>query len=464
MRRCNIISSLYLDRRLVRAGLLRWIALHWLLALAVVTLVAVTWRLWTPQDVFPQVPLVSAGHWLPAWLDWPLLAVLLTAPAIAAACCTAGAMGGLPARAASGVSKPYVAARVRRAALVAFVLAAALLVIGDQHRLQPWAYQFALIALVLALTSPARALALARVLTIGIYLYSAWSKFDYSFLDDLGPRMVAPLLNVVGIAPDAMSDSHMWIAAAALPCGELLVACGLLFRSTRTLALSASVAMHLALLFVLGPWGLDHSWGVLLWNVFFIAQNLVLFFPLNKQPRQLRKVERTTSHSRPRHRISRTRGLATGIVVASLVLPLAEPWGWFDVWPSWGLYASRAERSVVLLRAARDEAIPTELRPFLRDVPGSPGWRQLDLQNWSLSALRVPVYPQNRFQMAIAHAVAEALDRDAEIRVLGASQSNRWTGERQIQEFSGQPKIQQAAAKYRLQANPRENWCPRERL
>jgi hypothetical protein len=80
--RPNPIASLYLDRRLIRAGSRRLAALHWLLALGVATLVSVTWRLWTPQQIFPQVPLLGIGHALPPWLDWPLLALLIAAPIV----------------------------------------------------------------------------------------------------------------------------------------------------------------------------------------------------------------------------------------------------------------------------------------------------------------------------------------------------------------------------------------------
>ena len=33
-------------------------------------LFALTWRLWTPQDLFPQVSLVSLDFSFPAWLEW----------------------------------------------------------------------------------------------------------------------------------------------------------------------------------------------------------------------------------------------------------------------------------------------------------------------------------------------------------------------------------------------------------
>ena len=52
-------------------------ALSRLLAVSLLALVAATWKLWTPQDVFPQVPLIRAACDWPGGFDWVCLAVLV---------------------------------------------------------------------------------------------------------------------------------------------------------------------------------------------------------------------------------------------------------------------------------------------------------------------------------------------------------------------------------------------------
>jgi hypothetical protein len=433
-------QSLYLDRRLVRSSHTRWVGLHWLLAGATLALVAATWRLWTPQQVFPQVPLLAIGLWIPVWLGWAATGVLVASPWLAAL---------FEQR-----------ETVRRSALAAFVVALVLLFIANQHRLQPWAYQFAIIAAVLALATTGRALGLCRLLTVGIYFHSAWTKLDYSFLHDLGPRLIQPL---------GLPESCELVAAAALPLGEILIAFGLLLPVTRKTALIASIVMHVALLLILGPLGLDHSWGVLLWNVFFIFQGLLLFCPTNHCRRRIpspintgRILLPTTTRSATSQRI------ATTLVAAALVLPFAEPWGVWDMWPSWGLYASKAERTVVLLRTTNDSQLPRELREYLIDLPDGSGWLQLDLQTWSLSTLGVPLYPQNRFQLAVASRVAAVLENrplenkagNVGIRVLLVSQSHWRTGQRQTTELANRPQIDDQRTKFLLSAKPAKNWNP----
>ena len=40
------------------------------IALGTLALLAVTWKLWTPQTVYPQVPLFGWAVTAPGWIDW----------------------------------------------------------------------------------------------------------------------------------------------------------------------------------------------------------------------------------------------------------------------------------------------------------------------------------------------------------------------------------------------------------
>src|SRR5262249_28175077 len=150
-------------------------------------------------------------------------------------------------------------------------------------------------------------------------------------------------------------------------------------------------------------WGLNHHPGVLIWNVYFIAQDLLLFAPARiwcgmrtargqspvgksadeivghatseKQsvspiaasvappspPTPLPRGERgdlEPEDARVTQRISWGCVAIEGVLVCVLLLPLLEPWGMCDHWPAWGLYASRAERTIVLIEASSRERLP----------------------------------------------------------------------------------------------------------
>ena len=81
-------------------------------------LLAITWRLWTPQTEFPQIPFFSWLVDIPGFVDW--VALLGTSIGLIAMLFTSGRM-----------AKP---------AIGLFLISIAPLVLLNQHRLQPWAY------------------------------------------------------------------------------------------------------------------------------------------------------------------------------------------------------------------------------------------------------------------------------------------------------------------------------------
>ena len=346
-------------------------------------------------------------------------------------------------------------ARVWRCGLIVFAIAFGMMVLIDQHRLQPWAYQFALIALLLVLVPGDRAVALVRVLTVGIYLHSALSKLDYSFLATNGQYLLSGLTDVAGVklsrAPETV---RLWLAAL-LPVSELLVAIGLCFRRTLRWAVIASVLMHAALIVALGPWSLDHELPVLIWNGYFIVQNIVLF-GFNREPASFRPLFQPADEIDREYAATSFRSWsARGIVGLAILLPFLQPFGFFDVWPSWAVYASQPARARIIVARDAIDKLPT--RPSaIRDVRRSTveGPRILRVDRWSLDATKAPVYPGQRFEIGVAIALADRFELGDGIQVQLDSAANRWTGQRSSRTISGIEAIRQEAERYRLNAFP----------
>ena len=98
-----------------------------LFAVGFVVLIAVTWPLWIPQSVFPQVPMIFIASHVPRIAEWGLLVTLLITLLVAIF-----------------VKGPT----IRRLACMLVGLTALSLVFIDQHRLQPWAWQFVILSFV----------------------------------------------------------------------------------------------------------------------------------------------------------------------------------------------------------------------------------------------------------------------------------------------------------------------------
>ncbi|MBI3839962.1 MAG: hypothetical protein HY288_18730 [Planctomycetia bacterium] len=440
------------------------------LAVFGLALLATTWRLWTPQLVFPQVPLFYWAAVMPAWCEWAGGAAIVL-----------GLCGALAAPNRG---------RWQAVALAVFASSTSLLMLVDQERLQPWAYQFVLVALVLALADrgtanktasqqgtfpicsatirpmvPATKLGqftavllapfgLLRLLIVSFYFHSALSKFDYSFLHTLGQQFLAALAASLGASIEAACGSWLLVAAAIFPGGELLVALGLCFARTMTVALAGAVLLHVLLLVILGPWGLNHKPGVLIWNVYFIFQDLLLFWPA-REPASAAPA--TAGRMRLRGAGAR---FASSVIVAAVLLPFLAPIAWFDMWPAWGLYASSAERVTLLVHRREVDRLPDRLRTFVSpaDDPDEP-WMTLRLDRWALDVLGAPIYPQSRYQLGVADAVIARYQLGHRARVIRSGLANRFTGERRQDVFSGLPQLSSGANEYIFNTHPRPTFA-----
>src|SRR5262249_47589530 len=133
------------------------------------------------------------------------------------------------------------AGRWAKTSLVLYAASATAAILFDQMRMQPWAYQFVLLSLVLALAQAGAAIALVRLLIASFYFYSALTKLDYSFLHTLGQQFLASLAGACGLSVDGLSEQTRLSLALMFPLGELAIAIGLLWRRTRPVALLGAV-------------------------------------------------------------------------------------------------------------------------------------------------------------------------------------------------------------------------------
>lgn len=403
-------------------------ALPWLrrvVCCAGIALLGATHPLWEPQSVFPQVPLLPATEW-PDAVEWMWVFGLF-----ASLCCAVGAT-----KEGVGILSFY--------AVPFFWFALAL---GDQQRLTPWAWQLSVLAFVLG-AHPRRALQLARLLLVGIYFYSAFSKFDVSFLQQMGSSFAAVLVAPLGVDP-----APVWLPWM-FPCGELAIAVGLAlparWKIVRGAALAGAVAMHLALLYILGPFGLQHQPGVLLWNVSFLLQALLLFGPglVGESSSESDKDAPPVDDGR-RFLVEWRNGLALVATAVALLVPLSP---WCDPWFAWELYSPRSARVEVFVPSELAKKLPLELQDAGAVAVGE-YWMPLRLDRASLAKLGTPLYPGPRVQLAAAIAVARKYKIDL-LRVVELGPADRLTGERTSREMVGLERVEQAAREYWFNALP----------
>jgi hypothetical protein len=393
--------------------------LRLVLGAATLAMLALSWPLWVGDGEIPRVPFIPPGlATVPPAASWGLFGALLIAVAASAV--------GIARRATSWVAIGLMTT----------------LILVDQHRFQPWTYQYLMTSLLLAAMPEREGLRYARWWFVAIYAHSGLSKLDVSFCEGLGYLLVKTAATPFGLDPSGWPGRWRAMAVLAMPAGEIAVAALLALPATRKIGRAGAAAVHLALLGILGPWGLRHSTIVLIWNAATMVEVWIAFGP------DLATVRRVADET----------GTAVGraarvLFWVAVVLPLGERLGLLDAWPSHALYAGHVERTDVYLLGDELDAYPESIRRHAE--PGGPGgWRRLNLTAWSRAMRGTPVYPSARACNGLAEGLAARYGGRLVILVVQHGRADRWTGRRDAVEFLGLEAIRRQGDRYRLNAHP----------
>jgi hypothetical protein len=376
-------------------------------------MVGLSWPLWVDDHEFPRVPFLRGWIELPPWISWLVLAGIIATLALA----MLGAHWRL----------------MLRVNLTLLVLS----ILQDQNRFQPWAYQYAMIGMAMACMSRARALRMARWYVFGLYFYSGLSKLDDSFCRELGPTFLSAALEPFGLNPGRWTEATRMLACLSMPAFEIAVAWLLLFNRTRRVGLVGAVAQHSALIWILGPWNLNHSAIVLVWNVALIIE-VVQLFGGSKIPTALEVNTKLGS-------------LAGQVFWIAMILPGGERLGLCDAWPGHALYASHAERSDVFVHEGDLDRYPQSIIRCLESGGATP-WRRVNLTGWSRDIRGTPLYPSGRVGNAVAEFLEERFAGPQPVRLVQWGRARAWDGARERDESVGIRAIVKRADRFWLNA------------
>lgn len=404
--------------------------------------------LWTTTAAFPRVPWVAWLLGFPVWLEQLLLWMTFGGCVLAAVVVAVPAATRRILRANSSGSTLFSWQRWLAAGLL---FGCGLLMLLDQHRVQPWMYQFACLMLCWTCCRSSRdALTCAGLLAIGLYIHSAVSKLDHSFLTSYGQQFVGVIVDLLGGDMNRLGELSRRVLAALLPLGELFVGAGLIVKRTRAAALLILIVMHAALIVILGPWGLQHRPGVLIWNVLFLIQGVLVFGWAMRRGRAV--MDSLAGRIKRLWRESRLAGVTCLVLLG---LPLLEPWGLWDPWPSWALYASKTERCSLFIHESALPRMTGPIRAHIAPPQSGTGWCYVNLDAWSLTAIGAPVYPHTRYRFALARAISEAYQLNDEVRIEWRSQADRFDGTRTSTSIRGRAAIERWCRRYRLNTQAR---------
>ncbi len=389
-----------------------------LVGLFTLLLMGVTWPLWTeaPSATSPQIPWFGVLTNVPFAVDQ----VALGATVIASIWMMTLLRKTAPWQ--------------ETASAWLYWLGLACLASLDQHRMQPWVIQYLLFATLLLIARDGPFLRSWKYAIAAVYIWSAISKLDASFFSQHGQLLLNGILDPLGIDHAFWADQTKRRIAMLFPVGELAVGILLLVPKFRRFGLPLSVGMHLALIGILA-FGLKHEWGVLLWNPFFILQNLIVFGPdcfrRNCVPQLVPKLWG-----------------ATAFTLLVMSYPALELAGRCDHWPAWGVYCARPAQVRVLIVDSETHNLPDELRKH-QGLPAPLDDRlPLSLDSWCFQKRVSPTYPQERYRLALAIALLKDQVPDSAVTVEVRSTPNRWTGERTLKVLNGLNEVETACKNF----------------
>lgn len=418
-------------------------------------LIAATWRLWFYASDFPAVPFFGFLTDVPRAVDRMLSGIMVVVLLVDTALVATRLLWSVNARPVS---------RIEQVCDLLFTLCVVSLTLLNQHLLQPWLYHFLVLTPLLWRHLPATADGgktdsheasevssteetspqVILYLTASIYVWSAWSKLDAGFLQSHGPKFIEAIADAIGLSTQFWSARVWRFAAAMLPVGELMVGVALLFHVTRKCALATSMFMHLLLIVAVGPWGLNHEAGVLLWNGYFIAQNVILLMAVRRANVTVRLV-----------RVWQVRPATFLVTVGVIVCPAFRSIGCCDTWPAWAVYASSPARVLVQVRDESIDQLADPLHQYVESRPINDGWSWLKIDLWSLDATGTPIYPEDRFQLGVARAILQDAALGNNVRVIHEEEADSWTGERTRNQAVGNSEITEIGAQFSLNSTPR---------
>jgi hypothetical protein len=277
--------------------------------------------------------------------------------------------------------------------IAAFLAIMAAFCLADQTRWQPWVFQYGFLLAALARFSgkdadpdgERRTLNIARLIVAGTYVFSGLQKINLNFMENDFPWIVQPITKAFPAAIDFFHGFGM-----AVPFVQIAFGIGLLTKRYRRASLTAAVAMHLFILAMFGPAGLDWNNIVWPWTAAMAIFDIVLFS--NTQEFSWREI--VWSRGDPCH------------AVAAILFAILPALSFFNLWDSYlssALYSGNLTDAQIYLSDAGAAALPAATRS--RSVRTSPDTHVLNLQRWAIEDLNVTPYPETRVYKAIAKSV-----------------------------------------------------------
>lgn len=319
-----------------------------------------SWKLWLGERAFPIVPAFDFLQAIPSQIHFALLLLSIICLTVC-------------------IIKPGF-----YKALFVLLIAELLSCLLDQNRWQPWEYQYVFMFFVLWINrkSEQKSLLLLLLIFSCTYLYTGIQKFNPHFIKIVWKQTI--LEGYFHLSKEMLGTTFITRLGYIVPCIEIGFGIGLLFHQTRKFVLALLIAMHLIVLVIIGPWGIEYNQIVWPWN----AAMAVFFVIIWNKQIDVRQIKTTLL---PRWNII--------TVVAWTIMPAFNFIGYWDYFFSMSLYAGRIDMCYIEIKNPPPNF---ELQQYYRQKKNdSTNTKSIVVQTWAMGEFNTPSCPQARIYKKI---------------------------------------------------------------
>jgi len=329
---------------------------NWLIRLTCLFWIAsklICWKLWLADRLFPLIPPFDFLH-LPANMHYVLFGFSLTTLVL------------------------LMISPKKRSLQIAVIVIEIISCLLDQNRWQPWEYQyiFTLFIFVANKKDEASIKPVLIFLLASIYFYSGLGKINPVFLQSIWYNLL--LSKNFGVSYALAHNRWIYHAGYLLGLIEIILGLGLLFKRTRKIASILLISMHILILIVFGPFGLNYDRVIWPWNISMIGY-LIILMKDSEEQFSFKSLELRWNPL---------------IVVLFGVMPLLSLFGWWDYFLSSSLFSSRPTDMYMCVPI--NEKIPLYEYADEGKSPCDSTLGMINVRSWAFEELNAPGYPQRR--------------------------------------------------------------------
>ncbi|MFY8128302.1 MAG: hypothetical protein ACOVMM_07970 [Chitinophagaceae bacterium] len=254
----------------------------------------------------------------------------------------------------------------------------------DITRWQPWEFQYLsmLYVSIICVNDYQKCKQWFALIVVSIYIYSGLHKFNFHFINNMWIETI--LKDFLRITASSIQQYKLAKLGFTLPIVETLAGIGLLSKFWQKKAAYVLITMHVCILVILGPLGINYNQIVWPWNMAMIGLLYVLFIKNKTSILNFNIILLPSLYI---------------IALLWLVMPIFSFW---EKWPHYlsnDLYSGKAMGMQVLIQS-KDSNNPLVKYSNVNSKKDSA--ISITVQHWAITELNTPQFPEWFYYKKIA--------------------------------------------------------------